>query len=89
MEVGYPGRRAVSFAEIRTRLILYGKNCLGKRAHKADCAYVIPVNSEGILERIPLFTHTDIASDSRMSSPLSGLPWFDDNMWKGASRLVS
>ena len=32
---------------------------------------------EGILERIPLFTNTDTASDSRMSSPLTGLLWFD------------
>ena len=41
MEAGYPGRRAGSFAEIRIMLILYAKNCLGKRAHKAECAYVI------------------------------------------------
>ena len=42
MEAGCPGRRAGSFAEIGIRLILYAKNCLGKRAHKAKCAYVIP-----------------------------------------------
>ena len=46
-------------------------------------------DSEGMLEGIPLFTHTDIASDSRMSSPLTGLPWFDDIIWIFASRLVS
>ena len=46
-------------------------------------------DSEGILEGIPLFTHTDIASDSRMSSPLTGLPWFDDIIWIFASRLVN
>ena len=39
--------------------------------------------------RIPLFAHTDIASDSRMSSPLTGLPRFDEIMWIGAPRLVS
>ena len=42
MEAGCPGRRAGSFAEIGNRLILYAKNCLGKRAHKPECAYVIP-----------------------------------------------
>ena len=42
MEVGCPGRRAGSFAEIEIRLILYGKNCLDKRAYKVECAYVIP-----------------------------------------------
>ena len=41
MEAGKPGRRAGSFAEIRITLILYAKNCLGKRAHIAECAYVI------------------------------------------------
>ena len=41
MEAGRPGRQAGSFAEIRIRLILYSKNCLGKRAHKPECAYVI------------------------------------------------
>ena len=41
MEAGYPGRRAGSFAEILRMLILYAKNCLGKRAHKVECAYVI------------------------------------------------
>ena len=45
-------------------LILYAKNCLGKRALK-------------------------VAPDSRMSSPLTGLPWFDDIIWIFASRLVS
>ena len=40
MEAGYPGRQAGSFAEIKIRLILYAKNC--KRAHKPECAYVIP-----------------------------------------------
>ena len=45
--------------------------------------------SEGILEGIPLFTNTDIVSDSRMSCPFTGLPWFDDIIWKGASHLVS
>ena len=42
MEAGYPGRQAGSFAELRIRLILYAKNCLGKRAHKPECASVIP-----------------------------------------------
>ena len=42
MEAGWPGRRAGSFAEIGIRLILYVKSCLGKRAHKAECAYVVP-----------------------------------------------
>ena len=42
MKAGCPGRQAGSFAETRIRLILYAKNCLGKRAHKPDCAYVIP-----------------------------------------------
>ena len=46
-------------------------------------------DSEGILEGIPLFTNTDIASDSRMSSPLTGLPLFDDIIWIVASRLVN
>ena len=49
-------------------------------------------DSEGVLKRIPLFIHTDIASDSRMSSPPSGMSWFDDMdriIWIGASRLVS
>ena len=46
-------------------------------------------DSEGMLEGIPLSTHTDIAPDSRMSSPLTGLPWFDDIIWIFASRLVS
>ena len=80
MEAGGPGRQAGSFSETGIRLILYAKNCLGKRAHKPECAYIIPVwhVSQGILEGIPLFTNTDIASDSRMSSPLTRLPWFDD-----------
>ena len=42
MEAGCPGRWAGSFAGIGIRLILYATNCLGKRAHKAECAYVIP-----------------------------------------------
>ena len=42
MEAGCPARRAGSFAEIGIMLILYDKNCLGKRVHKAECAYVIP-----------------------------------------------
>ena len=42
MEAGCPRRRAGSFAEIGIRLILYAKNCLGKRAHKAECTDVIP-----------------------------------------------
>ena len=42
MEAGFPSRQAGSFAEIRIRLILYAKNSLGKRAHKPECAYVIP-----------------------------------------------
>ena len=42
MEAGCPGRWAGSFAEIGIRLIVYAKNCLGKRAHKTECAYVIP-----------------------------------------------
>ena len=46
-------------------------------------------DSEEILEGIPLFTNTDIASDSLMSSPLTELPWFDDIVWIFASRLVS
>ena len=37
MEAGKPGRRDGSFAEIRIMLILYAKNCLGKRAHKTQC----------------------------------------------------
>ena len=87
MEVGCPSRQAGSFAEISIRLILYAKNCLGKRAHKPECAYVC--DSEEISEGIPFFTNTDIASDSRMSSPLTGLPWFGDIIWIVASRLVS
>ena len=43
MEAGCPGRQAGSFTEIRIRLILYANNCLGKRAHKPECAYLIPV----------------------------------------------
>ena len=39
MEAGCPGRRAGSFAEIGNRLILYAKNCLGKRAHKPECSF--------------------------------------------------
>ena len=35
------------------------------------------------------FTHTDIASDSRMSSPLTGLPWLHDIIWVGGSRFLS
>ena len=31
----------------------------------------------------------NVALDSRMSSPLTGLPWFDDIIWIFASRLVS
>ena len=42
MEAGWPGSWAGSFSEIGIRLILYDKNCLGKRVHKAECAYVIP-----------------------------------------------
>ena len=42
MEAGCPGRQAGSFAEIRSSLILYAKNCLGKPAHKPECAYEIP-----------------------------------------------
>ena len=42
MKTGCPGRQAGSFAEIRIRLILYAKNCLGKRAHKPGCACIIP-----------------------------------------------
>ena len=45
-------------------------------------------DSEGILEGIPLFTNTDIAPDSRMSSPLTGLPLFYHIIWIVASRLV-
>ena len=44
---------------------------------------------EGILEGISLFNNTDIALDSRMSSPLTGLPLFDDIIWIVASRFVS
>ena len=46
-------------------------------------------DSEGILEGIPLFTNPDFASDSRMSSPLTGLLLFVDIIWIVASRLVS
>ena len=42
MEASYPGRQVGSFAEIGISFILYAKNCLGKRAHKPKCAYVIP-----------------------------------------------
>ena len=42
MEVGCPGRWAGSFAEIGSRLILYAKNCLSKRANKSEYAYGIP-----------------------------------------------
>ena len=56
----------------------------------------IACDSEGILEGITLFTHTDIASDSSMSSPFTELPRFDDIIWIAltdrwlvASRLVS
>ena len=45
-------------------------------------------DSERILERIPLFAITDFASDSRMSSSLTGLPWFDDIIWINAAHLV-
>ena len=41
MEAGCPGRWPGTFAEIRIRLILNAKNCLGKRAHKAECSYVV------------------------------------------------
>ena len=41
MEVGWLGRRAGSFAEIGVGLILYAKNCLGKRGHRAERAYII------------------------------------------------
>ena len=41
MEASWPGRRAGSFAEIVVRFILSAENCLGKQAHKAECAYVI------------------------------------------------
>ena len=44
MEADCSGRQAGSFAEIRIMLILYAKNCLGKRAHKPECAYVIPAS---------------------------------------------
>ena len=43
-------------------------------------------DSEGILEGIPLFTHTDVALDSRMSSPRTGLPWFDNVAAVGLER---
>ena len=46
-------------------------------------------DSEGVLERILLFTDTDFASDSPMSSPLAGLPWFDDILWIRVARSVS
>ena len=36
-----------------------------------------------------MFIDTDMASDSRMSSPLTGLPWFDDIIWINAARLMS
>ena len=42
MEDGCPGRWAGSFAEVGIRLIIYPKNCLGKRALKAECSYVVP-----------------------------------------------
>ena len=41
MEMGWPSRRAGSFAEIGIKLILYAKNCFGKWAHTAESTYVI------------------------------------------------
>ena len=59
MEAGWSGRLGGSLAEIGIWLILYAKNSLGKRANKAECTYVISA-WQGIWERVPMFTHTDI-----------------------------
>ena len=76
MEAGCPGKQVGSFAEIRVRLVLYAKNCLGKRAHKTECAYVIPAwhvtPKEFWKEFLCLLTLGR-----------------DDIIWTGASRLVS
>ena len=74
---------AVSFAEIGIGLILYAKNCMSKRADRAEC--VIPawhVTQKEFWKEFFFFTDTDFASDSLMSSPLPGLPWY-------VARLVS
>ena len=42
MEGGWPSWRAGTFAEIGIRLVLYAKKCLGKRAYKDSCAYIMP-----------------------------------------------
>ena len=42
MEAGWPGSQAGSFAKIGIRLELYAKNCLCKRAYKAECSFIIP-----------------------------------------------
>ena len=91
MEAGCLGRQAGSFAEIGIKLMLYAKNCLGIRACKPGCAYVIPawhVTQKEFWKEFLFFTQTDIGADSRMSSPLAGLSWFDDIKWIGASHLV-
>ena len=65
METGWPGSWGHSFAEIGDWLMLYAKNCLGKQAHKAECAYVIPawhVTQKEFWEIILLFTDTEFAS---------------------------
>ena len=41
MEAGCSGGQAGSFAEIGIRLMLYAKNCLGNRAYKVECTYII------------------------------------------------
>ena len=81
MEAGCPGRQADSFAEITVPVT-------GPTSLNALTNSRMACDSEGTLEGIP-FTHTDIASDSRMSSPLTGLPWFHDIIWIAASHLVS
>ena len=78
METGWRGSQSGSFAEIGNLLILYAKNFLSKWAHKAECTYVIPTWHVTQKEfQKELFCYNDFASDSRMSSPLAGLPWFD------------
>ena len=41
METGFPDKWAVSSTEMGIKSIIYAKNCLIKRAHKAECTYVI------------------------------------------------
>ena len=42
MQADWSGRRAGSFAEMGIRLVLFAKKCLGKRAYKVECTYVMP-----------------------------------------------